>query len=70
MARRNRQPPQTRENGGRDQVERLTGQPEVIIHTKRKDQRSVDLYGHDDNFAYDMHRQVQDRVEQLVKEIG
>ncbi len=29
-----------------------------------------DPYGHDDNFAYDMHRQVQDRVEQLVKEIG
>ncbi len=29
-----------------------------------------DAYGHDDNFAYDVHRQVQDRVEQLVKEIG
>ena len=29
-----------------------------------------DPYGHDDNCAYDMHRQVQDRVEQLVKEIG
>ncbi len=29
-----------------------------------------DPYGHDDNFAYDMHRRVQDRVEQLVKEIG
>ncbi len=29
-----------------------------------------DAYGHDDNFAYDVHRQVQDRVGQLVKEIG
>ncbi len=29
-----------------------------------------DAYGHDDNFAYDVHRQVQDRVEQLVKEMG
>ncbi len=29
-----------------------------------------DAFEHDDNFAYDVHRQVQDRVEQLVKEIG
>ncbi len=29
-----------------------------------------DAYGHDENFAYDAFRQVQDRVEQLVKEIG
>ncbi len=29
-----------------------------------------DAYGHDDNFANDVYRQVQDRVELLVKEIG
>ncbi len=29
-----------------------------------------DAYGHDDNFADDVYRRVQDRVEQLVKEIG
>ncbi len=29
-----------------------------------------DAYGHDDNFADDVYRQVRNRVEQLVKEIG
>jgi len=29
-----------------------------------------DAFEHADDFAYDVYRQVQDRVEQLVKEIG